>query len=428
MEYDSKLKNIEAPLKERSFLKMPKSWIIALCLLAFGTTLYTEIEGRWFPSYASIIAKASYFNVAIIVAMSGVIGTCFYLIWGAVSDNLRTKIGRRVPIILTGMLISAGLMVLFVLTTIYLILLIIGGILLAITTNMFHVTNKSLIADLVPVEKRGRINALLVVFSTSGSIAVWVPALVLLPEGEGTYSREIHMLFIGGGALILVLVGVFVWQLVKEPKITTPPHNWFKDLTNLFDRKEMAKNKDFLRLFLAMMFLITSESAFFPFLLILLQEIPLDFSGMIVPFVIVIAGVGLGIFLIGRGVDVVGRKPIALICLIISPIGCLILTFFGTNYLGLIIGFGVMMPFYMGIWLTTDSWTLDLLPEQSRGRFLGIKNIGNAVGKVPGVLLAGFLADQFGILWVFFVAGIILWISIPFFLKVPETLKREKVK
>jgi predicted MFS family arabinose efflux permease len=293
---------------------------------------------------------------------------------------------------------------------------------------MFHVTNKSLIADLVPVEKRGRINALLVVFSTAGSIAVWVPALILLPEGEGTYSREIHMLFIGGGALILVLVGIFVWQLVKEPKITTPPHNWFKDLTNLFDRKEMAKNKDFLRLFLAMMFLITSESAFFPFLLILLQEIPLDFSGMIVPFVIVIAGVGLGIFLIGRGVDVVGRKPIALICLIISPIGCLILTFFGTNYLGLIIGFGVMMPFYMGIWLTTDSWTLDLLPEQSRGRFLGIKNIGNAVGKVPGVLLAGFLADQFGILWVFFVAGIILWIAIPFFLKVPETLKREKVK
>jgi len=42
---------------------------------------------------------------------------------------------------------------------------------------------------------------------------------------------------------------------------------------------------------------------------------------------------------------------------------------------------------------------------------------------VPGVLLAGFLADQFGILWIFFVTSIVLWITIPFFLTVPEIIK-----
>ncbi|HUX99054.1 MAG TPA: MFS transporter, partial [Candidatus Deferrimicrobium sp.] len=83
----------------------------------------------------------------------------------------------------------------------------------------------------------------------------------------------------------------------------------------------------------------------------------------------------------------------------------------------------VMMPFYLGLWVSTDSWTQDLLPEESRGRFLGILNIGYALGRVPGVLIATQVGKVYGILSIFLVAGIILWLGFPFFLKVPETLK-----
>jgi len=407
---------------KKSKSKIHKAWITALCFLAFGTTLYSEIEGQWFSSFARVIANVSYFGVSIIVALTGILGTVFYLIWGAISDNLRTKIGRRIPIILIGMLSTACLMILYISTTYFVFLLIVGGIMLAITSNMFHVTNKSLIGDLIPAERRGRINSILFVATNMGSMMVWIPAIILLPEGDVAYSRGVHNMFIGGGALILVIIGIMVSLLVKEPKITTPKKNWIQDLKNLLNRKEMMKHNDFLRLFVAMLFLIMSQYAFFPFLLILLQEIPLDLFEILIYLPFIGTGIGLGIFLLGKYVDTMGRRKVAILCLTISPIGCLIITFSGSSNFLLLLGFGIMMPFNIGLWLATDAWTLDLLPEESRGRFLGIINIGNALGKVPGVLLAGYLADNFGILWVFFVAGIILWIGIPFFLRVPETI------
>ncbi|MFX1596188.1 MAG: hypothetical protein ACFFBK_08995, partial [Promethearchaeota archaeon] len=97
--------------------KIHKSWIIALCLLAFGTTLYSEIEGQWNSSFARFIANMSYFGVSTMVALAGIFGTIFYLVWGAISDNLRTNLGRRIPIILIGMLSTAGLMIFFISTT-----------------------------------------------------------------------------------------------------------------------------------------------------------------------------------------------------------------------------------------------------------------------------------------------------------------------
>ncbi len=396
--------------------------------MAFGTTLYSEIEGQWFSSFARVIANVSYFGVSIMVALAGIFGTIFYLAWGAISDNLRTNLGRRIPIILIGFVSTAGLMILYILTTYYLLLLVIGGFLVAITSNMFHVTNKSLIGDLVPIEKRGRINSILFIATNMGSMTVWIPAIILLPEGTETFSREVHSIFIGGGALLLVIVGIIVTLLVKEPKIDYPPRNWLRDLKKLLNRKEMMQHKDFLRLFIAMLFLIMSQYTFTPFLLILLQEISLSYLEILIYLPFVAIAIGLGIFLLGKYVDTIGRKKVALISLIISPIGCFIITFFGSSYQLLLLGFGIMMPFNIGLWLATDAWTLDLLPEESRGRFLGIINIGNAIAKVPGVLIAGYLADIFGILSVFFITGIILWIGIPFFLRVPETIKLRKDK
>ncbi len=414
-------------INKRKNRLLRRSWLIALCILAFGTTLYSEIEGQWLSSYGRFIANLGYFTVAFIVAMSGISVTIFYLMWGAISDNIRTKFGRRVPIIVIGMLSTALLMFLYISTTNFLILLLIGGFLLGFTSSMFHVSNKSLIGDLTPIEKRGRINSILFVFTNMGSLMVWLPAILLLPEGEQSYSTEIHLIFIGGGALILITIGILIYLLVKEPEVNIPRRKWSQDIKQLFNRQEMMQHKGFLRLFIAMLFLIMSQNAFLPFLLILLQEVPFDLSEILIILPFIGTGIGLGIYLLGKYTDKIGRRKVVLMCLCLSPIGCFIIAFSGTNYLLLMIGFGIMMPFNIGIWLATDAWVLDLAPTESRGRFLGIINIGNAFGKVPGVLFAGYLAENFGILSVFLVTGIILWIAIPFFSRVPETIKTNKI-
>lgn len=398
-------------------------WLIALFVLATSTSAYTEVEGQWFTSYVKLTG-GGLFLAGIIVGLSGIIGTIFYLIWGTYSDNLRMKNGRRVPIYTLGAVYTALFMLIFITTTNYIILLILAGILIAITSNMFHVTNRSLIADLVPQERRGRVNSILFVASVIGSIIIWVPSLILLPGGEQSYTIETHKIFIGGGAAIIILSGIILFFLVKEPEVTEPVRSWKHDLKNLFNREDLVKHKDFYKYFIAMIFLILNQYTFYPYLLVLLQDLPLDFDLFTILIIgpVIGGGIGLGIYLMGKYTDKVGRKKVTLLCLIISPIGGIIISLFGKSSIGLIIGFGIMMPFFLGSWIATDSWTQDLLPIESRGRFLGIINIGNAIGKAVGAILAGFLADTFGLLSIFFLSGLVLWASIPFFMRVPETL------
>ncbi len=402
--------------------KLLKSWIAAICILALGTTLYSEIEGEWFSSYVKYIAQVGFFNVGVIYAVSKIVGTIFYMIWGAVSDNARTKFGRRVPFLVIGMFTTALFMILYISTTNFIFLLIIGGVILAITSNMFHVTNKSLIVDLVPQERRGRMQIKIFLFGMMGSMIVWIPAIFLLPEGQASFSQEMHVLFISMGALSCVLVGISVGVLVKEPKIDIVPKNWLIDIKNLFNPKEMLKHKGFLKIFVAMIFLIMSKSAYYPFMLIFFQEIPLDFAEIIIALPFVITIIIVGIFFMGKLADTRGRKITTIISLFLSPIGGVLIILAGSSSFMLFLGFAIMFAFIQGVWIAADAWVQDLLPKEKRGSFLGIINIGNALGSVPGVLIAGLVADALGLSWVFFVSGIILWIALPFFSIVPETI------
>lgn len=400
-------------------------WVLALCFTALGTTVFTEIQSQWFNSYMKI-TEGGLFGAAVLTAVSAVLGAIFYLIFGTISDNIRTRFGRRVPLYMIGAFSTAGLMFLFILTTNFIILLILGGILIASIVSMIHVTNKGLIPDLVPQTRRGRINTILFIMGNIASVLVWIPAIILLPGGGQSYSLELHQIFIVSGASVLMLSATMLFLLVKEPPVPPPSSTWIKDLRNLLNYQEMRKQKNFFKLFVAMLFPIMCEAAFMPFLLILLQDISLDLDIILIALPIVGAGIGVSLFLIARYTDKIGRKKIALMCLIGCPIGQFIIGFLGADSLWLIIGFGVMMPFYVGIWISTDSWIQDLLPVESRGRFLGIISIGYAIGRVPAVLIAGAVGDAYGTRAIFLVAGILLWCGILFFLQVPETLKIKK--
>jgi MFS family permease len=83
-----------------------------------------------------------------------------------------------------------------------------------------------------------------------------------------------------------------------------------------------------------------------------------------------------------------------------------------------------MMPFYVGSWVAIETWMQDILPGNARGRFFGILNVGSAIGKALGMLLAAYVAEQLNVLGIFLVGGILMWICIPFILRVPETLQK----
>ncbi len=186
----------KASIDSQKLIPLPFGrWTFALCLLTIGSMSFGEIQAGWFGSYIKVVVGTQYIDVGFAIALAAIVGTVFYLIWGAISDNIRTSLGRRVPLILVGTLATAGLMVLFALSTDYVILLFIWGVFIAISANMFK-SSKGLTPDLIPQERRGRVNTVLTIMSTIGSAVVWIPALIFLPGGGQSYPRETHQTFI----------------------------------------------------------------------------------------------------------------------------------------------------------------------------------------------------------------------------------------
>ncbi|HMF30464.1 MAG TPA: MFS transporter [Candidatus Lokiarchaeia archaeon] len=405
-------------------------WLAALLILALGTQVYGDVEAQYFSSYLVHVGGGTYLEVGIMVALRAVVGAIFYLIWGVVGDNIRPRIGHRVMIILIGCVVTAGLMFLFVTSSVVAWLIICSGVLLAISSNMFNSNNRAIIADLTPEDRRGRTNTLISVLGLVGSMVVWLPTVTLLPGGAAEFSWETHFIFIGGAAVIIAVTGLATLGLVKEPPPVAPPRSWTQDLRDIFDRKEMAKHTDFLKLFLAKIFMIASTGAYYSYLLLLLQNLNYDLTTVLLAIPLIGVPAGLGFYLGGKLTDTIGRRKVTIVSLTIAPLGGLVITFLGATLIWLMVGFAIMLPFTVALGIATDSWTLDLFPKESRGRFAGVMNIGGGIGTAAGVLIAGAVATFFtNPFAIFAVAGAFLWVSIPFFLHVPEVFKpRERTR
>ena len=91
--------------------------------------------------------------------------------------------------------------------------------------------------------------------------------------------------------------------------------------------------------------------------------------------------------------------------------------------------FYIALPFVvigiLGLPVPLDAWSQDLLPEDRRGKFLGIYNLMWIVSQIIGSFIGAFIAMIFGIAWIFLAGAVFMIISIPFFMFVKETLKRE---
>ena len=420
----------DIPLDEDPFVSnsLPlKQWTIALCIFTAGTFVFNEVASGWFGSYFYFIAGTELVWWGLITLIGSIVGAIFYLIWSTISDNLRTRLGRRIPLILAGGLITAGLTVLFIVSDNIVWLLIDGGILMAISRSMLS-SGRSLTPDLIPQDRRGRINTLLIIMTNVGSIIIWIPALILLPGGGEHYSREIHEAFIITGAIFMALSCMIVATLIREPPIKDLPRPWLQDLKKILDWREMAKNKDFLKIFVANLFLQAADSAIFTYMLTFVEHIEFDLMAIIIAGPLVAAGIGFGLYFLGKSTDKIGRKFVVLVGFTFAPVGAFIIALSGSSLWFLMAGFGIFFPFYLGGSTAVETWVQDILPKEARGRFFGLMNITSAIGVGLGAVLSGFLADNFGIFWIFAASALILWISIPFFLRVPETLKRKDLK
>jgi maltose/moltooligosaccharide transporter len=131
---------------------------------------------------------------------------------GAMSDRTRTRIGRRRPYFIVGVALTAASLIYlagFPPIIPMLLVLSINAFFLNVAVDPYM----ALLADLVPIDQRGRVGALLAIFNMFGQIAATVAALLL-------WDRSPELVFLIVAVALIVSFGITT-IFIKEPE--SPP-------------------------------------------------------------------------------------------------------------------------------------------------------------------------------------------------------------
>ncbi len=423
----------------------PMSIILLIGFLTAASQSFGYMEAELLNTYIDHVLNLEYTFIAIMVIFSATMGLIFLFIWGIFSDNTRSKLGRRRPYILGGAVVCGVSLIAFGFSNSYLWCFIIDVIIIGIASNSLYAAQRVLVPDYVDVEHRGRVNSIVNVLFIIG---ILVPVLLTFIAKESfsapnpdpletgvilTQAGHQFLFYIGGG--IVIIAGVVGFIFIKDPVPLSelPPKKRFKDeLRSTFNIQLLKENKEFFKLIIAKTIYMSGVSAVISYIfnfLFSLEVAAIDYAiilGIAAPFLFI------ALFFLGKLTDKVGRKKVIPPTILIACVGFIavpILIETGQlNPVLLGIAFGGILLGLLGAMVPMNTWSQDLLPEEERGKFTGIYNIENTVSQILGASAAAIVATMLtGVLTnpiagIFFVAPCYFALSIPFFLRVKETL------
>lgn len=233
----------EKPLK----LNMKRTFIIGFAF--FGILLLWQVYDSWCPTFLTELFKSAIPNstteevqylVGIIMAMDNLAALILLPIFGKLSDNTTTKIGKRMPFIIVGTLVCA---VLFPFIPVFFHFNMIAGciITMALVVSfmmMYRNPAVSLMPDLTPKPLRSKANGIINIMGyIGGAFATVVGIFFVLTEYLGTkvvvkdgvkvladhtwayhniWSIEIPFLI---ASILMVISAVVLFVNVKENKV-----------------------------------------------------------------------------------------------------------------------------------------------------------------------------------------------------------------
>ncbi|TFG06054.1 MAG: MFS transporter [Promethearchaeota archaeon] len=430
---------MEKSEKDRGFSRALKLQIVVLGILFTADQFFGFFEQNFINTYIAHVLFLPEIYVAIMVSLSSVMGLIFCIVWGIKSDNTRTKWGRRRPFLITGGIIAGFGMIMYALSPDYWWALFWDVIIIGVASNMYYASERAAIPDTIPPEKRGRANGMITIFGNIGILLALAMFLISYeifavdnPRGPGTIlTQEGHLFVLAMGGIFFAVAGTIGFLFIREiPNSEMPPVKKFgEEFKELFSLEEMRKQKDFFKMVGSYIVYRTGISLVLTFLFIYLFALGLTTMELlsaigIAFFVLVISTLSMG-----KISDKFGRKKFIPLFIVVASIGFFLMPFvkpFENSEINILL-FYIALPFVvigiLGLPAPLDAWSQDLLPEDRRGKFLGVLNLMWVISQIIGSFVGALIAMMFGLSWIFLAGGIIIISSIPLFLKVKETLK-----
>ena len=200
---------------------------------------------------------------------------------------------------------------------------------------------------------------------------------------------------------IVLLTGAVAGGFLKEPPIpATNEHkgSFWSEFSGLFSTETVRKNRQLFILLIFIMITSIGMNVSFPYMIVYLENyVGLSKSEFSVVGGAVMVGSLLLAIPFGFLADRWNKKLMMAAALILSSIGGILLSLVSTLPLLALSGF-LWQGFAMAVSIASVAWLKDLLPEENRGKFLGIRMIfWIAIPMVIGPMIGSWLIQQYGI-------------------------------
>jgi MFS family permease len=377
-----------------------RSWFV-LALLAVTGQIAWAVENLWFNTFVFDELTPDPRPVAWMVAASAITATLTTVFMGTLSDRARTRWGRRRPFILFGYILW-GLSTIAFPTVAYIRVtaLAVAAVVFADAMMTFFGSTandaafSAWTADIASSSTRGRVEGVLQIGVYVGQVFALVAAGVLIDRFG--YFTFFYML----GAVVS-LAGVLGGGLLRDaprPAETTPRRSYWAEIGDLLRLDTLRNNRPLFILLLYIMVASTGMQVALPYLIVYLE----NFIGMTKSEFSIVGGavlVGSALLALPLGLlaDRLDRRRMLAAATVLSALGALLLSFMRALP-SLALSALLWQSMSVAASIASVAWLKDLLPEDNRGKFLGLRMLfWIAIPMVVGPFIGSSLIRAFGI-------------------------------
>jgi len=383
--------------KSPSYLT-PTAWAIMVALALTGQIAWA-VENSWFGTFVYDTITPDPRPVAWMVGASAVTATLTTLLMGTLSDRTRSRWGRRRPYILAGYVLW-GLSTILFPTTAYLKVTSLAIVMVVIADSIMTFFGSTAndaafnawTADVATSDTRGRVEGVLNLCIFLAQIVAMVAAGILI-DSVGYFT-----FFYSLGAIVMVIGLAAGSQLKDIPGPLEPPtRSFLAEFGELFSLETLRQNRPLFILLVNIMLTAIGMQVSFPYMIIYLN----NYVGVTKTEFSIIGGavmVGSALLSIPFGIlaDKWDKRPLIALATIVSSLGGIMLSLVSSIPLLALSGF-LWQAFSMCASIAAVAWLKDLLPEDKRGKFLGIRMIfWVAIPMVLGPWIGSSLIQAFG--------------------------------
>jgi len=384
-------------MKKMSFLRM-----LVFSLIGFALTFSSNIQDPPLMTFKTRQLAPNLPNT--VMGILGFVGLLVAMavqpIVGVFSDRAKTKLGRRLPFLIGGvLLISLSLFLLVAAPTLWVLLL--GVIAIQFSSNILQGPWQALIPDLVPEAQHGQASSLKGVMDIIALVVGGLVAGKILSTGIARWGNNgvYFAAAVPTVVFIVFLIFTLIWgrerhnEGLSQPLPTRSVGEALKNAFNANFRENRVFGWWFANRILFWGAFIAINTFLINYLVDVIRMTQADAQAFYGNLKLILGGALILLALLSGWLsDRIGRKPILLASGFVSFAGALFLLFVHDQALitvaGAIIGMGI------GAFITV-SWALatDIVPKAEAARYLGIANIATCIGSGLARLLGGVLID-----------------------------------